>query len=80
MNTEQSRNIRHVLHVEAEQKHTSSATGGNPALNQIHMLVRWYFRAFLRFPESQTWPHRPTYVIITVMSNLISTSDSHLPA
>lgn len=40
MNTEHSKNIRHVLHVEAEQKNTSSATGSNPALNQIHMLVR----------------------------------------
>lgn len=58
--------------------YVSTVTGSNPALNQIHMFTRWWFLVYLGFPESQTWPHRPIHVIITIMSYLISTSDSHL--
>ena len=54
----------------------SSVTGRNPVLNKIHMFVRRYFLPFLCFHENQTWPHQPTYVIIAIMSCLISTSDT----
>lgn len=45
------------------------------------MLARWCFlelKELLGFPESQTWPHQPIYVIIAIVSYLICTSDSHL--